>query len=74
MEKANGVSGLTRNVSQIAEFCQQARKLPSLNWADSYPSTETKALVEVGLRTKVTSEFGEASANIVTTASSVTSS
>ena len=39
-----------------------------------YLSTENNALPELPPRTNVTNDFGEASANIVTTASSVTSS
>src|SRR5579872_6862654 len=67
-------SRLTRIVRANAEFCQQRRKPASQTGTEVCPGAENKALPEPPPVTKVTSRFGEANANIVTTASSVTSS
>jgi hypothetical protein len=73
---------MERDTVQTDTNCQQGRRiLPAsykigqgMTGTKVWPSDENKALLDPTTETNVTNSFGEASANIVTTASSVTSS
>jgi hypothetical protein len=73
---------MERAAVQTDTNCQRGRRILPASYAFGQgitgtkvlPSDENKALPELAPETNVTNSFGEASANIVTTASSVTSS
>src|SRR6266436_6788369 len=60
--------GLTRIVSARDGICQNIGHPACVNATEVCPTTENKALLQKAPRTKVTTSFGEADANIRTAA------